>query len=54
MRTLYFTASLTEGSPVAGSAAVGDAGCFRFQQGILHYQLLQMQLREASRAAGQG
>lgn len=32
MRTLYFTASLTEGSPVAGSAAVGDAGCFRFSR----------------------
>lgn len=48
MRTLYFTASLTEGSPVAGSAAGRRRRLFSLQQGILHYQLLQMQLREAS------
>ncbi len=54
MRTLYFTASLTEGSPVAGERSGRRRRLFSLQQGILHYQLLQMQLREASRAAGRG
>ncbi len=50
----YFTASLTEGSPVAGSAAVGDAGCFRFSRAYSTISCCRCSSARLPRAAGAG